>query len=466
MGGDRVDVLLDEAGPVEPGPERGRDRRALALRALRRWWPAPVVLVAALVTGHLVAEQRAEAAAERLRGVDGVLASTVRPGLTARPWATPRAGMLVAQATRTTGGLLTLPWAGEAGAWDVVAVDARTGAEAWRAHLVDAAPDGAVRDVSCTADADPATTLACTAVTGVGDWRGWAAQLLRVDLADGAVTPLRDLPPGASAVVVDGAVVLVEPAVGSLVVTATDLGTGAALPWRLELPDPVADDGTRPWVEVVDGHVWVAGGRSTWSLAGATGVLEGSGTSLFAARGGRVVDAPGSSASRVLADGQGVRTEGTPETVYPDDGSEPDLLLLRRYDGTSPTGFLRAVDAVTGVTAWERPLAVDVGSGLVVLDGVVYGAEGGTVWAVDLATGADRWTSAGGRGVGAPLLSDGRALLRGERDPEDGTPLLVAYGLGDGRRLWETPLPEGVEALRSDGGILRGWGEDSVWVVE
>ncbi|WP_217613966.1 PQQ-binding-like beta-propeller repeat protein [Cellulomonas sp. GbtcB1] len=475
MGGDRVDVLLDEHGAERPADravfagDPARARRARLLRALRRWWPVPVVVVTALVGSHVVGESRAEAAAERLRAVDGVLGATVRPGLTAHAWPQRlRAELFVAEAVRTTGGLLALPWIREDGAWDVVAVDAATGRDAWRARLVDAAPEGAVRDVRCAPGSAPtATALGCTVLTGAGDWREWQARLLRVDLGDGRVEEVATLEPGASAVLVGEAVVTARPEGAGLVVARAPLGDEAAVSWRTEVPDVVVpDDGTRPWLEVAGGHVWVGADSATWSLDAATGMIEGSGTNLVLGRGDRVVDAPGSTASRVLTDHGAVRTEGTPETAYPDDGSGPDLVLLRRYDGSSPEGFLRAVDARTGVTAWERPLALDVGSNLVVLDGLVYGATRETVWAVDLASGEERWATPGAPGVGAALMSDGRALLRTERDPDDGTPLLAAYGLGDGRRLWATELPEGVSALRGDGPVLRGTGPDSTWVLD
>jgi outer membrane protein assembly factor BamB len=474
MGADRVDVVLDEHGtggpgdPGEPAGDPAAARRARLLRALRRWWPVPVVAAAALVATHAVGEARAEAAADRLRGVDGVLGATVRPGLTARAWpVAARAQLVLAESTRTPAGLLTRPSIEEGGAWDVVAVDATTGAEAWRTHLVGAAPEGASRDVRCAPDAEPvATALGCTVLTGAGDWRGWRAVLLRVDLAAGRVSEVGELPAGAAAVLVDDAVVTARPEGAGVVVISAPLGAAGAVTWRTEVPDvAVPGDGTRPWLGRAGGHLWIGGAATTWSLEAATGLIEGSGANLVLARGDRVVDAPGSTASRVLAPHGAVRTEGTPEIAYPDDGSEPDLVLLRRYDGSSPDGFLRAVDAVTGVTAWERPLALQAGTNLVVLRGLVYGATRDTVWAVDLATGEERWTTTGDPGVGGPLMSDGRALLRTERDPDDGTLLVAAYGPRDGRPLWSAALPEGVTQLWADGALLRGTGPDSTWVL-
>jgi len=470
MGAGRVDVEIAE------GPDRGglapeeptRARRGRVLRVLRRWWPVPVVVVAALVGWHALGESRAEAAATRLRTVDGVLERTVAPPLEARPWPVPRAPFVLASALRAQGGTLVLPVPAQDGAWDLVAYDAAAGTETWRARVVDPPGGDLTSDVSCVGDADPAAVLACTATTGrvdeTGLWSDAHARLLRVDPRTRSVQDVRDLPPGSAAVIADGAVVLVEQDGGTLVVTATDLGTGALRPWRVDLPDPlVAGTGTQPWVDVVGGHVWVAGGRLTWSLDPATGELEGSGTSLVLTRGDRVVDIAGSSGSRVLGPaGSVVETEGTPERVAPDDGSAPDLLLLRRRDGSGPEGVLRAVDATSGALAWERPLPVEVGSTLVLLDGVLYGAAGDTVWAVDVATGAPRWTTTGERGVGAPLLTDGRALLRTERDPASAEPLLAAYDLAGGRRLWVAPLPARVEAVRGDDGVLRGSGTDLV----
>jgi outer membrane protein assembly factor BamB len=128
---------------------------------------------------------------------------------------------------------------------------------------------------------------------------------------------------------------------------------------------------------------------------------------------------------------------------------------------------MRAVDPGTGEVAWERTLPQDGTSSLVLLDGVLYGAGGTTVWAVDAATGAEVWTAEGERSdaSGTGLLTDGVALLRAERAPGDGDRLLAAYRLTDGRRLWATPLPGDVVTLWAQQGRLFGQGSSTVYAV-
>ncbi|MCG7286548.1 hypothetical protein MHY85_11275 [Cellulomonas sp. ACRRI] len=63
------------------------------------------------------------------------------------------------------------------------------------------------------------------------------------------------------------------------------------------------------------------------------------------------------------------------------------------------------------------------------------------------------------------LMTDGVHLLRVERDPESGVPVLAAYRLTSGGRAWATPLPPGVDSVWTQGGILYGQGDGGVVVL-
>lgn len=470
MGSGSVDVeLADEAGgtsaPVDRDPTAAR--RARLTRVLRRWWPVPVVLVAGVVGWQLVADGRDRAATEALRATAGVIGTTLGPQLTATPWGGPDAAALLADPTWTTAGLLVGTTVDDSGEWDLVALDPDDGAEVWRAALRTPDPLALASGfVGCEGDADPARSLACVVLTETYDQDSGAvavaSRLLHVDLATGAVEPGRELPAGASAAVAGDMVVLAEsrPAAaggsGTVTVTATDLASGDPR-WRAEVPGAFPAGAGAPGVRWADGHVVVHGPVSVWALDPEDGRVQASGLDLQVLRDGRVVDAPGSTVTRLFGpDGEpGATLDGTPVHVDPDDGSVPDLLVLRQYDGAAG-GTLRGVDAATGAELWQVALDRDPVTSLVLLDGVLYVADGPTVRALDAATGEQRWASTGQPDGGEPLLSDGVSLLRSERDMATGDQVLAAYALGDGDRAWATPLPEEAGGLLVRGGRLYG----------
>ncbi|WP_147796420.1 PQQ-binding-like beta-propeller repeat protein [Cellulomonas sp. Y8] len=463
MGADRMaEVQLDDVTEPQPGPVAPSLTAARARALLRRWWPAPVAVVLALVAAQVVADRRDEAAADRFRSTPGVLAETVTAPLEATPWGTGDAMGLLMSGTRTADGLIAgvlTPGSGEPAA--VVALDPGTGEEQWRAEIgVLVTEDGYTRSASCTSGADaPAATLWCAVTDGpAGDGGPVTTRLVEVDLAARAVAGARELEPGAEATVVGDVLVVGVRRGDGLVLTGSDVGGTER--WRTEIDDPVDPSFWSGWLASAGGHVIVQGTAATWAVDPADGRIEADAGALYAARGDALVAVPTTGALRLLGpDGSATATlDGYPLYLSPDDGSAPGIQPVSAPDGSG--GVVRGVEAATGRTLWERPAETGPRSGYLLLDGVLYGTDLGAVWAVDALTGAERWSVTAPPVDGTGLMTDGRHLLRAER--EDGTADLVlsAYDLGSGRRAWTTPLPDGVEFLWSWDGALYGYGSD------
>jgi outer membrane protein assembly factor BamB len=207
----------------------------------------------------------------------------------------------------------------------------------------------------------------------------------------------------------------------------------------------------------------VAAASATWAVDARTGVVQAGGAGLGVVRGDRLADLLGSSRTLLLgADGSGTgEVDGQVQALAPDDGSAPGVLVVEAADG-SLQRLLRGVDAASGEVLWERPSDGMAPTNRLLLDGVLYGSGGSTVWAVDAATGEERWRAEGGTLDDYRLMTDGVHLLRVERDPDTGAAGLAAYALGSGRRAWATPLPPGVDSVWAQGGILYGQGDDGV----
>lgn len=470
MGWRSLDVeLVEEPGGALPPPaaDRTAARRATIARVLRRWWPLLVVVLAGVVGWQLLAERQDRAATQALRATPGVVGTTVAPPLTATPWGGAGALAVLADPVRGEDGTLAGPVLAPTGGWDVVVLDAEDGDELWRAAVTEPEPRAATGAfVACEGDGRPARTLACLVQTerydpGPGEL-AVASRLVHVDLVARTVEPVRDLPPGSSAAVAGDLLVAAENrpgttgGAGSIVVTATDLSTGGPR-WRAEVAGAFPAGAGAPAVRWRDGYVLVHGPATMWALDPADGRVRASGLDLQVLRDGGLVDAPGSSATRLFAaDGAPAATlGGTPLGVDPDDGSAPGLLVLREFDGAAG-GTLRAVETGTGAPVWEAALDRDLVSPAVLLGGVLYVSDGPAVRALDARTGAARWASTGGPDVGARLVSDGVHLLRVELDMATGDQVLAAYALADGARTWAAPLPEQVDALLVLDGRLFG----------
>ncbi|NHT17857.1 PQQ-binding-like beta-propeller repeat protein [Cellulomonas sp. IC4_254] len=469
MGQDRmadVQLVEDLAEPQDdPRPPSAVARRARAL--LRRWWPLPVAVVLALVAVPVVADHRAGARADRLRATPGVLSETVTAPLAATPWGGgdgdgDTMGVL-SSGTRTSDGLVAgvlVPGPGTPAG--VVALDAGTGAEVWRVEI-GALPteDGYTRTAACSSGGDePADTLWCTVTDGPGGDRGpVTTRLFRVDLADRAATVLRELDPRAEAVVVGDVLVVAARQDGGVLLVGSGLAGGAER-WRTELPDVVDEMYSSGWAHEQAGHVVVQGDEETWAVDPADGRVEAHEDALYAARRDALVGVPDSGPARLLgADGAGTATaEGYPLYLYPDDGSAPGMQPVLAQDGTR--SVLRGVDTATGDIRWERASEPSPRSGYLLLEGVLYGSDTETVWAVDAATGEGLWSVAADPAEGSWVMTDGRHLLRSEQADDAAAPTLSAYDLGSGRRAWTTPLPGEVQALWPVDGVLYGYGGD------
>lgn len=476
MGSGSLDVELDE-GPgaaAEPPPERAAARRAALARALRRWWPVPVAVLVGVVGWQVLAERQDRAGTEALRAVPGVVGTTVTAPLTATAWGTTGALAVLSDPVRGADGTLAGPVLAPTGGWDVVVLDGEDGDELWRAAVTEPEPRAdTAAFVACEGDDDPAGALACLVQTerydpGPGE-SSVASRLVRVDLAARTVEPVRDLPPGASTGIAGDLLVLAESrpdatgGAGAIAVSATDLATGDPR-WRVDVPGAFPAGAGAPVVRWRGGYVLVLGPAVMWALHPEDGRVRASGLDLEVLRDGRVVDAPGGSTTRLLGpDGTpAVTLPGSPVVVEPDDGSAPDLLILRVFDGVDG-GTLRGVVPATGAVVWETTLDRDLTSPAVLLGGVLFVSDGPTVRALDAATGQERWATTGGPDGGERLVSDGVHLLRVERDTANGGRVLVAYGFADGVRTWSSPVPEQVDALVVRDGRLFGHAGDQVY---
>ncbi|NKY09899.1 PQQ-binding-like beta-propeller repeat protein [Cellulomonas hominis] len=455
--------LVEQAGDAPAGAQDDglAARRSRALRLVRRWWPVPVLVLAGVVAWQLVSDAREQERLERLRATPGVLDETVTEPLEAREWGTPdTVDVLFGGVGTVHGDVVGVVYPTTRRA-DVVGLDPTTGEEAWRIPIADRSDEPWAPSVDC---GDPVgTTLWCTVdevVPGDGD-AAVRTRLVEVDLAAQSVVGGRDLPDGATVAVVGDLLAVATASPEGAAVEASDVASGSRR-WRTVLDDT----DSAPWLGEEEGRLLVWGGSGAWLLDPVDGRVQAEGDGLTVVD-GQVLDWQGSGVRLLGPDGRGTAwADGTPVGVWPDDGSAHGLLVLRRDDGT-PQGRMRAVDPGTGEVAWERTLPQDGTSSLVLLDGVLYGAGGTTVWAVDAATGAEVWTAEGERSdaSGTGLLTDGVALLRAERAPGDGDRLLAAYRLTDGRRLWATPLPGDVVTLWAQQGRLFGQGSSTVYAV-
>lgn len=471
MGAGRMaDVQLEDADgpapPDAPAPEPARARRARAL--LRRWWPLPVAGAVAVVAWQVAADARDESAAEALRATPGVISSTVTAPLDATRVASPELASALYGGVRTPSGLVAGLVPGDPSEpVRVHGVDPATGAEAWRVDVADPPADLTTRDLGCEGGTDgPARTLWCV-LTDYGAESGepTSTRLVEVHLGDHAVRTERDLDPGAAATVVGGTLVVGTPGEDSVRLVATDAGTGEQR-WAADVPAPLAPGPVGAWLTRAGSHVLVSAAGATWAVDAETGSVQAGGSGVGVVRGDRLVEQLGSSRTLLLGtDGTGTgEADGQVQLMAPDDGSAPGVLVVEVADG-SLQRLLRGVDATTGAVLWERPSDGMAPTNRVLLDGVLYGGGGTTLWAVDAATGEERWTAEGGMLDDYRLITDGVHLLRVERSPDDGGPVLAAYDLGSGRAAWTTPLPPGVDGVWTQAGYLYGQGEDGVVVL-
>lgn len=135
----------------------------------------------------------------------------------------------------------------------------------------------------------------------------------------------------------------------------------------------------------------------------------------------------------------------------------------RDGDGEDVTNEMFALDAETGEANWRKGLENRRGRGFPeLLDGVAvfYTQElegtGQQFVAIDAATGDVQWTLS--NGVGQPVLADGAAFVRTEGDASTGeTGTLHALDVTTGEERWRLDDSEGVaEPMVVDDGTLYG----------
>jgi outer membrane protein assembly factor BamB len=120
-------------------------------------------------------------------------------------------------------------------------------------------------------------------------------------------------------------------------------------------------------------------------------------------------------------------------------------VLLARGKGIR-AGRVVAVAGYTGRTRWSRKLPSRAESSpLVDHDRVYFGSEDGTVYALDTADGAIKWTyKAGGAVKGAVALDGDGRLFFGDYNGQ-----VTALRRADGKQLWKTGTSGGAFGLKS-----------------
>lgn len=484
-------VLVRAAAPgPDPAPPPPPGSRAAAPPRLRRWWWAVAAgaVAAAAVGAQTVVDARERAEVARLATVPGVVAplDTDVEAL----WSTTGDDLPYAVTWAWSDAIVGLRTSAEQGR-EVVALDPATGDARWTVPLIgppdiDAPDVRAVGSLCAAADDPPAprhalpARVACLAtdvwqVRRGDDWARTTPTTSRVVVlatADGAV--LADVPtdtvPGtfADAVgVLDGVAVVAGPAPeGGTEAWGLDLATGAEL-WRLAVSPGAGDP--YPWwrteVVVMDGVAAVVGQRDvvlveadgTVRRTVPRGTAEPETGSGYDVQAGvlRLTDRASTTFVRPAGD---LELDGTAVWTTVDDGSAPGLLLMT-------DGDLRAHDAATGDRRWDAA-DLQTSTALVLRGRVHADAEEGLV-TLDAATGAVLWRRdrAAGDPVGGAPLTDGR-LLYVTRDAEDaGDGELVALDPADGHEVWTAPLPEGVVAVQSVGGVVVGWDDERLSVL-
>lgn len=411
-------------------------------RIARRWWPVPVVAVAALVLADLgtgSAEEQRYAADADLPGV----VDPIGPDVTSTP---VDAEELFDGAGQDLDGLrVTAEWAGSERTMRLLGRSTRDGEVRWRTDLPFAdLGDGREAAVTCWTE----DRLTCWA--GAQDWAvastvTTGSGLVELDPATGAITLQQEL---AEHTVVAGDADLRVQVTGEdspMVVTAT--GSDGAIRWQTSV-ETVRDGLTgfdRVTIRLSDGVVLVTSPGGAWALSRVDGRQRGTGVDAWLSRDGRVV---------LLRDGRLWLVDpergsielgaGEPLTVTVDDGTAAQVI-----PAVSGSGTVTGYDATTGEVRWTsdqpgwRP-----GTALVV-HGLLIGATADAVVALDPGSGRERWRAPLRANGDSELLTDGRQLLVLSGDS---TQRLVGLDLRTGSELWSQDLPDGGGMLFGNGG--------------
>lgn len=445
-----------------PGGRRGRTG------APRRPWRAVAAVVAALAVGAAaVADARDAARVSTLRGLPGVLRPVDGPLTTV--WTSDRR---LGAPLWPAGDLLV----GVEDVWDgsrdvtVVALRRATGRTAWSTPVIRDAttPVGGVRCVVPDAPAGGDGTdrvVVCLSLDELGpDPQDLAqleprrARLLVLAVATGEVLEERPVDPSTSLDVL-GEDVVVKDVVddGRVRVRRTDARV-RDVRWTFHGHSSPRVPGYA-LVRTDDGLVVVAG-EAGWVLSGDGGVVHAWPPARPAAAGwgdvlrGRVLVLPrrdvlGSTEVVELGTGRSFTADGYAPGLSVDDGSAGDVVLVQSARGEG----LVAHRLGSGRPRWTVP-GEDAG-GALVLDGRVVRATSDRLQAVDARTGATVWSAPSVAGRAWGLHTDGRLVVRAEREAARGA-VLVARGLDDGRVRWTGDVTDDLEHLVAVDGRLLG----------
>lgn len=498
--------LPDSEAPSSCGPSGPSRARAgltwlLRTRATSSLVAAGLAIVVA--TSGAVTAQHERARMAALAGLPGIL----RPldGPVTELWRTGSGTDTVYLSGLTgLGGRVLLTENAVNGKTDIVALDARTGEDAWRvqarpAHVQAAdATNSYAGGANCafprSEDAQQAPVVACVVtdettsvpVDGAGQMLvGTRAHLLVIDATTGAVLSQSPTDPTTSVVLLGPDLITGQFAAdGRVRVTGSGARDGT-LGWTFTSPDPVSTDASRQrnlWVWASEGFIAVRayGGLGTDGrpLAGASWLLShdgdvvreqvaGSGDgfdTLGVLPGGAMfvettTTATGARAS-VLTDagsGRALTVEATPTGASPDDGSLGGTMLLMQ---SMTDGALLAYDLATGQPRWTGAASGDGGGPPMVLDGRVVRSRSDGFSAVDITsidgnTGKTIWSTSVTSNQAGALLTDGRLVLVSRTKSATGAgAVITAYDLADGRQRWEVPIGEEQWLVEIDGRVF------------
>lgn len=419
-----------------PGPGSRRARRAAVVGAF--------AALAVLATSSAVEQQRQAERVAAFVDVPGTVPRLDRPLV--EEWSHRadqvwRAGHLVL--------------VGDADGFEVRAVDARTGAQAWALEQGGTAP---VQRCLADREAASAPVVVCARGRSDGGPPGTVTRVV-IDADDGAV--LRQYPAHLAS---HGQAVVGEDVVsaeisedGSLVVVrarAVDRATAWAT--RVPLAGGRQAGAGAGQLRVQDGFV-VLGGTTTAVLDAEDGTVLGTWHPGGYTTVGSVPALDGADI-RTAADGFGAWSAAAAGTRGPSgtwfdragrpvgeldgvfvappvsDGSEPRVWL----SGRSDTGELVGTDLTAGRELWRT--AARGAHLLVRRDGAVVIATGQEVRSLDLRTGAVRWSATvGGLAARSGSVTDGATVVLVAE--ARGLAQLVALDLDTGAVRWETPAP-------------------------
>lgn len=466
--GDRRPVPLQRAehrdGVLDEGTGRSSARRL-------RWTAAAAVAVA-LASGAtaLVDERREAARFAAVADLPGVLDPVEEPLLEVwrsdlRLWPPlwPVDGVLVGVSTVGIGSQDVV----------VAGLDDDTGETRWTTTVRPAGTTTPFGGVQCVVPSAPVgggeadRVVVCVSVDVLGPdpqdlsvLEPRAARLLVLAPDTGEVLQERSVEPTASVAALGPDVVVqaVDDA-GQLRVTRSDPRSGDG---RWTFAPPTTTPPPRLGPVLTDDGLVVVPGEAGWVLDGEGDVVHAWEADRPAPAGwadvvrGRALVRPmrdllGSTSVVDLDSGRSFLTDGYPLGPTADDGSTGDLVLVQSALGDG----LVAHDLATGRPVWSVD-GEDAG-GVVVLGGRVVRAESDALRAVDARTGVTVWTAPSRAARQYGLHTDGRMVVRIERDDAVTTDVdLVARDLEDGRVRWRQPVPPDLEHLLEVEGRLVG----------